>query len=137
MLIPAIGSVNSFNKKANIASVNPTRNISRPSFGYGPEGHEYEHAAMKALEKHVKNIQEKLKFDKSIELTSAEEAALAFKEKMSVRMMNCSNSKESSDKLMDIMVSAAEKLGLISRDTYQSANSAAPQASTKMLDFVV
>lgn len=135
MLIPAIGSVN---QKASIASVKSTRNISNPSFGYGVEGHEYEHAAMKALETHVKMIQNKL--GKSLELTSLEEGVLAFKEEMSERMMRCfdgSQPKEDSDQLMDTLVRAAEKLGLISRDSYKSSNSAAPQASTKVLDFVV
>lgn len=134
MLIPAIGSVNSFNQKANIASVKPTRNVSNPSFGYGVEGHEYEHAAMKALEKYVKNI------EKSPNPTSFEEGVLAFKQDISERMMNCfdgANPKEDSDQLMNILVGAAEKLGLISKESYKVANSKLPLSEAKALDFVV
>lgn len=135
MLIPAIGSVN---KIASIASVNSTRNVSSPSFGYGVEGHEYEHAAMRALEDHVKMI--KVKLGKTHELSSLEEGILAFKDEMSERMMRCfdgSQPKEDSDQLMDTLVRAAEKLGLISKDSYKPSNGAVPQASPKILDFVV
>lgn len=95
MLIPSIGGVNNFNSNKSIISVNATRNISSPSFGYSLANRPYEREALKFLRDHFPILSEAV--GRSIKFACRNKESAA----------------EITDHIMDKGVILAEKLGFV------------------------